>query len=144
MRIEIATALDALALAQLRVEAMQEGLEALGLFDPVQVRDKLLANFTPTATRKIIINDELVGFYVLKEEPTWLYLNHLYIHPKYQREKIGSKILADIIGQSNDARKEIRLRALKGSRSNQFYMSHGFVKTHEKEFDNYYVRLPNP
>ena len=44
-----------------------------------------------------------------------------------------------IIKKGCDLGKEIRFGALKVSRSNGFYLSHGFVKTHEEEFDNYYV-----
>ena len=44
-----------------------------------------------------------------------------------------------IIKKGCDLGKEIRFVALKGSRSNGFYLSHGFVKTHGEEFDNYYV-----
>lgn len=57
-----------------------------------------------------------------------------------QGQKIGSRLLVTIIEQGNTLRKDIKLGALKGSRSNHFYLSHGFVKTHEEEFDNYYLR----
>lgn len=119
---------------------MKESLDALGLFDPTRVRQNLLSNFDPTLTKKVLINGQLAAFYVLKEEPDWLYLNHLYVLPRFQAEKIGTTLLSLIIKQADELGKKIKLRALKESRSNNFYSSHGFVKTHEEEYDNYYTR----
>lgn len=131
---------DAESLAELRVLAMRESLEALGRFDPIRARERFLSGFDPPLTKKAMIDGELVAFYVLKEETSWLYLDHLYVHPDFQSKNIGVRLLAVIIEKGCDLGKEIRLGALKGSRSNTFYLSHGFVKSHEEEFDNYYVR----
>lgn len=130
---------DAESLAELRVLAMRESLEALGRFDPTRARERFLSAFDPAVTKKLLVDGKLVAFYVLKEESSWLFLDHLYVHPAFQGEKIGSKLLTTIIKKGCDEGKEIKLGALKGSRSNDFYLSHGFVKTHEEEFDNYYV-----
>jgi hypothetical protein len=35
-------------------------------------------------------------------------------------------------------------RPLRGSRSNQFYVRHGFTQIEQGEFDNYYVRASKP
>lgn len=130
---------DALSLAELRVMAMRESLEELGRFDPVRARERFLSSFNPDFTKKVVIDGELAAFYAVKEELEWLYLDHIYVHPKFQGRRIGSSLLAVIINKGYALGKDIKLGALKGSRSNQFYLSHGFVKTHEEEFDNYYV-----
>jgi len=140
MEIVSANSKDADTLADLRALAMKESLEALGIFDPTRVREGLLSSFDPTLTKKVLINGQLAAFYVLREEPDWLYLNHLYVLPQFQGEKIGTTVLSLIIKQGDELGKKIKLRALKESRSNDFYLSHGFVKTHEEEFDNYYTR----
>lgn len=140
MKIVSANPNDADSLADLRALAMKESLEALGLFDPTRVREGLLSGFDPTITKKVLINGQLAAFFVVKEEPDWLYLNHLYVLPRFQAEKIGTTILTLIIERGDELGKKIKLRALKESRSNQFYLSHGFVKTHEEELDNYYTR----
>ena len=49
-------------------------------------------------------------------------------------------MLANIIDRSARDKKRIKLGALKGSRSNDFYVSQGFVKIDEGEYDNYYER----
>lgn len=129
---------DAQALAELRALAMRESLEAIGRFDPVRVRERFLQKFDPNATSKVFIDDELAAFFVVLDKGDHLYVDHLYVHPNHQSAGLGSSLLEVIKEQARHAEKPIRLGALKGSRSNQFYASHGFVRTHVEALDNYY------
>lgn len=129
---------DAKALAELRALAMRESLEAIGRFDPTRVRERFLQNFDPNVTRKVLVDDELAAFFVVLDRGDHLYVDHLYVHPNHQSAGLGSSLLEVIKEQAHLAEKPIRLGALKGSRSNEFYASHGFVRTHEEELDNYY------
>jgi GNAT superfamily N-acetyltransferase len=131
---------DADALADLRVRAMKDSLEALGRFDPVRARERFLLGFEPNCTQQIFQNAVLVGFWVLKpQEPVWL-LDHLYVLPGHQGQGIGAQVLVCVFAQADRAGKTLRLGALKGSRSNDFYLRHGFVKVGEGEWDLYYER----
>ena len=123
---------------RLRVCAMKESLEAIGHFDPLRARERFLSNFVESNTMKVLMGEKLVAFYVVTELEDCLYLDHLYVHPDYQGEKLGSQLLQRIIDEAKIIGKSIRLGALRGSRSNNFYRSHGFIQTHEDEFDIYY------
>ena len=95
---------DAGALADLRVLAMKDSLEALGRFDPVRARERFLLGFEPNCTQQIFQNAVLVGFWVLKpQEPVWL-LDHLYVLPGHQGQGIGAQVLVNVfrkpIGQA--------------------------------------------
>jgi GNAT superfamily N-acetyltransferase len=138
MRILEASQGDAQTLAELRALAMRESLEAIGRFDPTRVRERFLQKFDPNATRRVLVDDELAAFFVVLDKGDHLYVDHLYVHPDYQSTGIGSSLLELIKEQARLADKPIRLRALKGSRSNEFYTSHGFIKTHVEALDNYY------
>ena len=138
MRFEIAHEQDGDALAELRVLAMKKSLEELGRFDRKRARRRFLENFQPKTTKKIIVGEELVGFYVVTEFESYLKIDHLYVDPKHQGKKIGSTVLTKIIADGRLADKPIKLGALKGSESNRFYKSHGFIKVDEGEYDNYY------
>ena len=138
MNIEIVTKADGKALAELRALAMKESLEAIGRFDPIRVRERFLLNFSPDKTKKIYVSNQLVAFFVLDERDDHYYLDHLYVIPSAQGQKIGSSIMELVKTQCFSKGKSIKLGALKGSRSNDFYISHGFVKTHEEGYDNYY------
>lgn len=126
------------ALAELRIAAMRPSLEAVGRFDPDRARSRFLNNFCREATRKVEVDERLAGFYVVKDNIDHLYLDHMYIRSEFQGNGLGSLILKGIIVEAQERGLPLRLGALRGSRSNQFYQSHGFVQTHEEEWDIYY------
>lgn len=129
---------DAQALAEIRAVAMKPSLEALGRFDESRVRRRFLDTFIADETFKIIENESLVGFFVVREREDHVYLDHLYIKPEYQGRRIGQKVLQHVISHARTQALPVRLGALRESRSNQFYLQNGFHKTHEDEFDVYY------
>ncbi|WP_062270117.1 GNAT family N-acetyltransferase [Endozoicomonas arenosclerae] len=130
---------DGFDLAEIRALAMKPSLEAINRYDSNRVRDRFLDTFEPDETYKIIESDELLGFYVTRERKDHIYLDHLYIKPEHQNKKLGKVVLDKIIQTAKASDLPVRLCALKGSRSNDFYLKNGFKKTHESEFDIFYV-----
>ena len=125
-------------LAEIRAKAMKPSLEALGRFDEERVRGRFLETFVPSETKKLTENGQLVGFFVIRHKPDHVHLDHLYVDPDMQSRGFGAQVIAWTKEISLDVDLPIRLSALKGSRSNDFYLSHGFVETHETEFDIHY------
>ena len=130
---------DAASLADLRVVAMQPSLEAVGRFDPRRARARFLDMFTPEFTRQILRAGERVGFVVVRSAGDDLLLDHLYLSPGAQGQGIGAAALKTVIAEARAARKTLRVSALKQSRSNDFYVRHGFELAQETEWDNHYV-----
>jgi GNAT superfamily N-acetyltransferase len=128
------------ALADLRVAAMRESLEALGRFDPERARRRLRQTFDPACTWHIARDGERVGFYVIGDEGDHWMLRHLYLHPVNSGQGLGAGVMRHIVRLADGAGKPLRVGALRGSRSNGFYLAHGFVLTHEDEWDLYYER----
>lgn len=128
---------DAPALADLRVQAMRESLEAIGRFDPQRARERFLASFTPEDTQTLVTDGERIGFVVIRCRP-----DHLYILPAHQGRGFGAQVLQRIFAEADAAELPVRVGALKGSRSNDFYRRHGFVLVESAEWDNYYEREP--
>jgi GNAT superfamily N-acetyltransferase len=135
---------DGEILARLRDRAMRESLEAIGRYDSTRVRQRLLAHFKPENTKIVFDKATLIGFYVLLEKGDHLYLDHLYIDPDHQSKKYGSAILHTIIECARVQCKPLRLGALKQSKANDFYLTHGFEQTHEGEHDIYYEFKVSP
>ena len=125
-------------LAELRLMAMQESLERIGRFDPERARKRFLDGFSKEDTKKILVAGNLVGFYVLKVKYDHLYLDHLYFYPGFQNLGLGGSLIDAFKQQSTVFGLPIRLEALRESRSNEFYIKHGFVCTHEEEWDILY------
>lgn len=139
----VASAEDAEALADLRVDFMRPSLEALGRFDPERARERFLASFDPDTTQKIDMGGELIGFYAVKEFDDHLYLDNLYLRGAEQGRGVGSMIIGMIKEQASKRSLPIRLIALIGSDANGFYIRHGFKLIEVNEFDNHYEFISN-
>ncbi|AZY48314.1 GNAT family N-acetyltransferase [Bordetella avium] len=123
------------ALAELRRAAMRPSLEALGRYDPARSRERLRASFDPALTRHIEADGERVGFFILDDrQPVWR-LAHFYLHPDHSGRGIGSAVLAQLRSRARALGASIELTALRGSRSNAFYLAQGFEKVGESEWD---------
>ena len=132
---------DAAPLAALRVAAMRPSLEAVGRFDPTRARQRFLDKFVPQATTKLVSNGQLIGFYVLIEEPDHFWLDHLYLLPAFQGHGYGQQVVARIKALARARQFSIHLCALRDSPANGFYQQQGFQLRYEEEWDLYYQWL---
>lgn len=132
------------ALAELRVQAMRESLQAVGRFDPARARARFLDGFDPAYTRAVVHGGQTVGFVVLRPQAEGWLLDHLYIAPAHQGQGLGQQVLQAVFAAADRARQVLQLGALKGSRSNAFYQRHGFIQTATTEWDHHYRREPQP
>ena len=137
---EPAASTDAEQLVALRIVAMRESLASIGRFDPRRVRERFLDTFDPALTRHILLNAQRVGFVVTRPQADYLFLNHLYVLPGFQGRGIGAWVLQSVFSEADVQGLPVKVGALRGSDSNRFYLRHGFVLTHEEEFDLYYWR----
>ncbi|MDQ3002235.1 MAG: GNAT family N-acetyltransferase [Fibrobacterota bacterium] len=127
-------------LLAIRIEAMRESLQRLGRFDLVRARERFANGFSPFFTRIIFRNEQRVGFVVVQPNGNHLLLDHLYIHPTFQRQGIGSSVLKVIFEKAERTNMGIRVGALKESESNKFYIRNGFKLLETGEWDLYYFR----
>lgn len=130
---------DKTQLADLRVKAMQPSLEILGRFDPIRVRNRLLNDFDAANTQKIIIDNQLAGFFTTSLKDGDLWLKHLYIAPNGQGHGLGKAVVNHVKSLAIKQNIPLKLQALKQSPANQFYQKHGFVETHQEQWDIFYV-----
>lgn len=135
---------DLEALVQIRIDAMRESLERIGRFDPTRARERFLASFDASYCRFILVDGITAGFVLIRPEPDYLLLDHLYIIPRYQGKGVGAAVLDAVLADADAQLLPVRLGALRDSDSNRFYQRHGFVKTGESEWDIYYARAPRP
>lgn len=142
LQLTAARASDAPSLADLRVDAMRDSLQAIGRFDEQRARERLLANFDAAATRHIEWNGRRVGFVVVRQTPDGLLLDHLYLAPSEQGQGVGGDVLRTVFREADEHRLALKVGALRGSRANAFCLRHGFTKTGESEWDIHYLRPP--
>ncbi|MDC7716779.1 GNAT family N-acetyltransferase [Vogesella sp. DC21W] len=126
------------ALLVLRLAAMRPSLEAIGRFDPERARARLAASFQPADTRWIVRAGQRIGFLARRQLADCHYLDHLYVQPGLQGQGVGGAVLQQVQAEAAAAGLPLCLGALRGSAANLFYLRHGFVPTHEEEWDIYY------
>jgi GNAT superfamily N-acetyltransferase len=134
---------DLESLADLRVTAMRQSLEAVGRFDEHRARARLRDNFEPQLTQLITVGGALAGFFMLKPSSGCLTLEHLYVHPQFQGRGVGSLVLRHIFHTADHERLALHVGALRDSPANRFYARHGFIRVREDEYDIYYRRPPS-
>jgi len=144
LALEFAKAEDAMELAELRVLAMRPSLEKIGRFDAERARQRLLGNFVTEYTRLIKLDGLLAGFLVQRPQENDLLLDHFYLHPDFQKRGLGSAAIKLMLAEADAMGKIIHVGALRDSDANRFYLRHGFVLREVTEFDNYYLRYPQP
>lgn len=127
------------ALHQLRLAAMEQSLEALGIYDSERSRQRFAGRFTPEIARWILCAGERVGFAAMRLGDRCCLLEHLYVAPQYQGRGVGGWALRHLQSEAAALGMPISLNALRDSPSNQFYQNCGFVPTHEEQWDIYYL-----
>jgi GNAT superfamily N-acetyltransferase len=130
------------SLLALRLRAMHDSLERLGRYDEQRARERLADTFDPAHTHHIVVDGERVGFLVLKTSSHAMRLNHFYIDPTRQGQRIGHQVMAWLCAEADRQQLPVELMALKHSRANRFYLRHGFAAVGEGEWDIDYVREP--
>ena len=129
-------------LIEIRLAAMRPSLVAIDRYDPQRAAIRFSNTYDPDITTCILVSGKMVGFYVLAALRDHLLLDHLYIRPENQGQGIGTSIIESLKELARTSQLPVRLGALRGSESNNFYKFHGFVQTHESEFDIYYQFTP--
>ncbi len=121
---------------------MRPSLEAIGRFDVERARARFTDTFDPSATWHVVHEGQRVGVLVVRHQPEGLLLDHLYIEPGSQGQSLGASVLQHVFAWAEELGCTVRVGALKGSRSNDFYLRHGFKPERAGEWDNYYVWSP--
>jgi GNAT superfamily N-acetyltransferase len=135
---EAVTADDFEELLTIRILAMRDSLERIGRFDPQRARERLRNSFFPEYTQFIVYDKERIGFCTFRAAEEGFHLDHFYLKPQFQSRGIGSGVLRHLLARAHVLRKPVYVTALRDSEANRFYLRHGFVQTHEEEWDIHY------
>lgn len=137
------------ALFDLRIAAMRESLERLGIFNLDHARKRFQGQFDPQYMQHICVDEEdgqgpqRAGLLtVVPYHDGRTKLQHLYLLPAYQNRRIGDWAMQQV---QNQARREgitVWLEVLNKSDAIRFYERHGFVQTGGDAIDLIYEWVP--
>ncbi|WP_339306228.1 GNAT family N-acetyltransferase [Paenibacillus sp. FSL R5-0519] len=122
-------------LADLRALVLYDDLTRLGRYDDVNVRERFRNTFDAVHTRIIEVEGSMVGCVALKPKDEIYLLEHFYIHPDYQGQRIGTKVLHMLLEQDEVQGKRVTLNVLQGSPARRLYERFGFMLDSEDEVD---------
>ncbi|MEO8300091.1 MAG: GNAT family N-acetyltransferase [Burkholderiales bacterium] len=132
------------ALLALRLAAMRDGLERLGRFDPALARERLGRSFSPPNTRHIVSNGQRVGFVALTFGESLWRLDHLYVHPMFQHQGIGTWVLEQVLARADAERCAVALTIVRRTEAFRFWQKHRFKLVDENDWDQYFLRPVQP
>ncbi len=116
--------------------AMQQYVKATWGWNEASQLQRQQEEFDVVTYQIVRIAEQSAGTLIIKRHPDHLYLSGLYLLPEYQRQGIGSQVLASLLDEARVQSKIIRLRVLKvNPQARRLYERMGFVVTDETEQD---------
>ncbi|MGN7413955.1 GNAT family N-acetyltransferase [Paenibacillus sp. SAF-068] len=122
-------------LADLRALVLYDDLTRLGRYDDVKVRERFRNTFDPVHTRIIEVEGSMAGCVALKPKAEVYLLEHFYIHPDYQGQRIGTQVLNMLLKLDEVQGRRVTLNVLQGSPARRLYERFGFMLDSEDEVD---------
>ncbi len=136
---ESATPSDRKILTDLYLNALKESLTAINRFNEEDLARQFMQYYDEFRFIKVLVKNEVAGFYSIKHMPDHIWLVHFYIDPKYQSMGMGTKLLEKIISDAKAIPLPIRLIAIEKSPANAFYLKRGFKLDHSDGTNNHYL-----
>ena len=131
--------------AKTDLDALLALCAAAGADDPVataQACARLKADFNVDHTTHIVVYGKRVGMVVARPEGTAVRVEHLYIHPDYQRQGIGAAVLNRIVARGDAKGTPVRVRLPLDSQARRFFQREGFDYVSDDGVGIEYVRYP--
>ena len=128
----LATDSDLEWLDPLYEELMKPYVELTHKWDKTKFRE----SFSPEHTHIIQFGNQDIGMLKVEKRDGYIYLGDIQIKKEFQCQGIGSRLVNNLIQQSQSQALPIRLRVLKGNPAKKLYQRLGFALI--KELDNCY------
>ena len=97
--------------------------------------DSKLTQYKKCVLRDILLEDEILGFFMVYENAGVYYLAELHIDDRFRNRGFGTKALAKIKAvASEEGYSEVRVGAFKDSSALKLYEKNGFNREKETEY----------
>lgn len=111
-------------------------LEELWDWDEMHQQKIHKKKFRASKTSLIEFQEKIIGYIVISEKDTEIYIENLLIDNSFQNLGIGKEVMKNVIRKSNLEKKPIRLQVFKiNMKAQKFYQNLGFDRTSENEFN---------
>lgn len=139
-----ATATDAEDLYALTEATMRSYVEATwGEWHQAVTRTAIAEDIAQGRAFLIWLDDVIVGMMSVRDQPTHIHLDRLYIAPGFQGRGIGTQLLHDLIRRAQSQGKPLRLRVLAVNPARRLYERLGFVVI-DQTAERYFMEHRDP
>lgn len=102
-------------------------IETWGGWDDARVRREAIADSKSPNAQVIQVGHVAAGVWLVERSPTEIFLDQIYLFSEYQNLGIGTRLLKQLIAESDRTHLPIRLRVIAINPAKQFYEKLGFV-----------------
>lgn len=108
-----------------------------------ELQDKFFNDaWHPESSEIISLDESLAGYCQIERTPESIILHELVMSPDFQGQGIGTKIIAEIIQESEEKEIPVRLQVLKQNPAQNLYKKFGFEI--ENETDTHFEMIFDP
>jgi ribosomal protein S18 acetylase RimI-like enzyme len=137
-----ATSADDELCYQLHCAAMRPYIEAIWGWDEATQRDFHNRGFDPDHTQIITVDGHDAGVLIVDHQPAQIYLARIELHPDYQSQGIGSRLIQRLLHEAATHRQPLILDVLTvNSRAYRLYQRLGFHEVARHGADNIKIRM---
>ncbi|MBN9671257.1 GNAT family N-acetyltransferase [Roseibium aggregatum] len=132
-RLRPAVASDFSFCRTLYIETMFPLLEALGRLDCERAEKAFETYFDCNEIRLVMVEETVVGWIQVSEEPSRLNLDQIYLLPSYRNRGLGTLLIEDVMKNATAMEKPLHLSTVKGNPAISLYRRLGFTFFSEDE-----------
>jgi ribosomal protein S18 acetylase RimI-like enzyme len=133
LELRVARQEDAGFLYDLLKATMQEYVAQTWGWDERWQQERFRRSFDPSSQRIVVLEGKDIGVLAIEEKEEEVFLSKLYIHPEYQGQGIGTRLIGSILDQAFRCGQPVTLRVLKVNPAKRLYERLGFVQVGETE-----------
>jgi ribosomal protein S18 acetylase RimI-like enzyme len=114
-------------LYELKKQALKEYIAKTWGWDEKWQEDYFAKNFNPKLLKIIMKAGKKIGSISIIDKPDHIFLSLIEILPEYQNQRIGSKLIKDLLARAEKLKKDVFLQVLKTNKKAQnLYLRLGF------------------
>jgi ribosomal protein S18 acetylase RimI-like enzyme len=122
--------------------AMRPYVEAIWGWDEAVQRDFHSRGFDPTRTQIVTVDGDEAGALIVDHRPSEIYVGRIELHPDYQGQGIGSRLIRRLLHEAAARRQPLTLDVLTANpRAQQLYQRLGFREVYRHGENNIKIRM---
>ncbi|MDH3582759.1 MAG: GNAT family N-acetyltransferase [Phycisphaerae bacterium] len=120
-------------LYDLLVATMKEYVRQIWGWEETEQRERFRTRFAPEKFEIVVVEGQNVGAVSVERRPTELFLSEIQIQPAFQRRRLGTAIIQDLIHEAGRQALPVGLQVLKINPARGLYDRLGFAVTGETD-----------